>query len=371
MLYSKRRRTTICALAAVFFNSPALASSVRGSRKELCDNGAISTNLSPELWPLDVLVEESVLAERILTHAAPLELHLVDFRPRCARLTSADAFRGMGGGGAARRPGILAREMMMIGATHSCHLTLVCKKPFRYPSVFGLVSEYIAKDLLLDPPGGSELVLPPQDGLLQYGAASNGCAAEAKSHRGMLDVAEVCAAVLTASCISRLGAFLSVCATPRRSLAGDVGEPFSLSGTRCRRASTLRTKASLSSLSLSLSSFCARLSFSPASSLVPSVVRWSSSSAGGAFAWFLCFLSFSHPMRTHHHRHCLRRPVVVVVAVVVVVVVVVVVCVHGAAARTRTKMGLKHQNAPATTTTTTTTKKSTSKNERRSDTKKT
>ncbi|CAC9505046.1 conserved hypothetical protein [Leishmania infantum JPCM5] len=164
------------------------------SRKELCDNGVIFTNLSPELWPLDVLVEERALAERILMHVAPLELHLVDFRPRCARLTSAAASRGTGGGNAARRPGILAREMMIIGATHSCHMALVCKKPFRYPSVFGFVSEYIAKDLLLGPLGGSEFVSLPQDGLLQYGAACNGCVAEVSGHRGMLDAAEVCAA---------------------------------------------------------------------------------------------------------------------------------------------------------------------------------
>lgn len=160
------------------------------SREELCDNGFVLESISPELWPPDVLVEERELAERILTHVGPLELHLVDFRPPCARLTSAAAPDETDGCDAPRRPGILAREMVTIAAARFGHWALVGKKPCKYPSVFGFVSEYIVKDLLLRSYGISAPVLAPQDGHLHCGGASNGGDTEGKDHDCMLTVAE-------------------------------------------------------------------------------------------------------------------------------------------------------------------------------------
>ncbi|KAG5500576.1 hypothetical protein JKF63_03671 [Porcisia hertigi] len=118
------------------------------SLEELRCNGVSVTEVSPDLWPLGVLPEERALAERILQCVGPLELHFVDFRPLCARLTSEAPTRKVCGDDRAPKPGLVTRNMMRLGANRFAHSALICQSPFKYPSVFGFVSEYIAEDLL-------------------------------------------------------------------------------------------------------------------------------------------------------------------------------------------------------------------------------
>ncbi|KAG5475175.1 hypothetical protein CUR178_04626 [Leishmania enriettii] len=132
------------------------------SFEELCTNGVLITEISPTLWPTSVLPEERLLAERILHFVGPLELHLVDFRPRYAYLTSSGADRGVSGGCAAHRPGLVERETMRQGAYESCHTALMCKYPFFCPCLFGFVPQFVLSELVGTPLSCATLVLPPR-----------------------------------------------------------------------------------------------------------------------------------------------------------------------------------------------------------------
>lgn len=116
------------------------------SLEELRDNAVMVESISPELWPLGVLQDERVLAQIILRRVGPLELHLVDFRPRRERLVKSASSSSSGGDGG--RMGRVARAMTHLGATRFGHAAMVCKRPFTYPDLFGFVFEYIAADLL-------------------------------------------------------------------------------------------------------------------------------------------------------------------------------------------------------------------------------
>ncbi|KAG5498420.1 hypothetical protein JIQ42_03226 [Leishmania sp. Namibia] len=135
------------------------------SFEELCTNGVLVTEVSPILWPPNVLAKERSVAERILQCVGPLELHFVDFRPRYAYLTSSGVYRGMGDDCAAHRPGLVERETMRQGAYESCHTALICKRPFFCPCLFGFVPQFVLSELVGTPLSCATLVLPPRSSL--------------------------------------------------------------------------------------------------------------------------------------------------------------------------------------------------------------
>ncbi|CAJ1030170.1 putative serine esterase (DUF676) [Leishmania shawi] len=166
------------------------------SLEELRGNGVLLTEISPDLWPPGVLPEERALAEHILRDVGPLELHVVDFRPRLARLTSRDASHGRHGGDVALKPGIVARGMMMLGVNRFSHSALLCKWPFSYPSLFGFVLEYVASDLILTPLSSAVPVPTPQEALQHRSATSSGSPTVADSGEGMASAAEIASPAL-------------------------------------------------------------------------------------------------------------------------------------------------------------------------------
>jgi hypothetical protein len=117
------------------------ASTVEGLRR----NEYQVKELSEDLWPAALLPEPRALAERILQHVGPLELHLIDFRPLCdappERLPKRVA-------AARAKLSLCGRSMTHLGAHRFSHAAMACKSPFYYPEFFGFVSEYVVSDLL-------------------------------------------------------------------------------------------------------------------------------------------------------------------------------------------------------------------------------